>query len=709
MDYGKEMKAVDTQLLKLLQSSSQYVVPIYQRLYSWDPAECEQLWRDILRAGEHDNIGAHFTGSIVYVSKGASTNTASQPDLIIDGQQRTTTVSLILAALASQLGTLPEGDQEIHDGFSPKKIRDRYLMDPNEEGDRRFKLLLSQGDREHFKAVVQGHDVSGKDESRVVANYNYFVNQLKSKSTNLVTVCKGLEKLVVVDVELERGLDNPQLVFEAMNSTGKKLSQADLIRNFLLMDLDPVRQVDVYERFWRPMEMLFTETGEENFDAFVRHFLTIETGEIPRIGDVYDAFKSYAFGKAEAGQTVEELALALSGSAERYSRIALGRESDAQLRPVFSELEQIKADVVYPFVLRVYSDYDAGKLSQDDFVSIVRMVISYVFRRVVCRIPTNSMNKTFSGFASHIDVENYLASVTAHFLNLQSYRRFPTDEEFAEGLQTTDFYNFRRRSYLLRSLENVGRKEPVTIEEFTIEHILPQNPDLSAEWRESLGPEWADIQEKYLHTLGNLTLTGYNSEYSDHPFLKKRDMEGGFAVSPLKLNEGLGQLETWDETAIIARAKQLSKLALGIWTRPSLSTEQLAKYRKEESKSQDQYSFEVHEWLRFTPERSALFDRLDSAVLALNPVVRRQIMKLYIAYKAETNFVDVAPLKSKLNLSLNVPPGELVDPRGLAEDVSRVGRWGNGDYQVGLDESTDFDYVLGLVRQSFERQLEEES
>ena len=700
------MKAVDTQLLKLLQSSSQYVVPIYQRLYSWDQAECEQLWRDILRAGEHDNIGAHFTGSIVYVSKGASTNTASQPDLIIDGQQRTTTVSLILAALASQLETLPEGEQEIHDGFSPKKIRDRYLMDPNEDGDRRFKLLLSQGDREHFKAVVQGHDVSGKDESRVVANYNYFVNQLKSKGTNLVTVCKGLEKLVVVDVELERGLDNPQLVFEAMNSTGKKLSQADLIRNFLLMDLDPTRQVDVYERFWRPMEMLFTETGEENFDAFVRHFLTIETGEIPRIGDVYDAFKSFAFGKAEAGQTVEELALVLSRSAERYSRIALGRETDAQLRSVFSELEQIKADVVYPFVLRVYSDYDAGKLSKDDFVAIVRMVISYVFRRVVYRIPTNSMNKTFAGFASQIDVENYLESVTAHFLNLQSYRRFPTDEEFSEGLQTTDFYNFRRRSYLLRSLENVGRKEPVTIEEFTIEHILPQNPDLSAEWRESLGPDWADIQEKYLHTLGNLTLTGYNSEYSDHPFLKKRDMEGGFAVSPLKLNEGLGQLETWDEDAIVARAKQLSKRALGIWTRPSLSAEQLAKYRKVESKSQDEYSFEIHEWLRFTPERSALFDRFDSAVLALNLVVRRQIMKMYIAYKAETNFVDVVPLKSKLNLSLNVPLGELVDPRGLAEDVSKLGRWGNGDYQVGLDESTDFDYVLGLVRQSFERQLE---
>ena len=703
------MKAVDSRLLKLLELSRQFVVPIYQRLYSWDHAECEQLWRDILRAGEHDHIGAHFTGSIVYVSKGASTNTASQPDLIIDGQQRTTTVSLILAALASQIATLPDGEQEVHNGFTPKKIRDRYLMDPNEEGDKRFKLLLSQGDREQFKAVVQGHKVPASDDSRIIANYNFFVTQMKSKGTDLATVCRGLEKLVVVDVELERGIDNPQLVFEAMNSTGKKLSQADLIRNFLLMDLDPIRQVDVYDRYWRPMEKLFVEAGEEHFDAFVRHFLTIETGEIPRIGDVYDAFKSYAFRKAESGQSIEDLAFALSRSAERYSRIALGREPDPVLRSAFSELEQIKADVVYPFALRVYADFDEGRLSNSDFVSSVRRIGSSVFRRVGCKIPTNSMNKTFAGFAGQLDPENYVESVKALFLNLQSYRRFPTDDEFAEALQTTDLYNFRRRSYLLRSLENVDRKEPVTIEEYTIEHILPQNPDLSAEWRDALGPDWADIQEKYLHTLGNLTLTGYNSEYSDKPFLKKRDMEGGFAVSPLKLNEGLGQLETWDEPAIVDRAERLAGVALGIWTRPSLKPEQLEKYRKDEAKAQDEYSLDIHEWLRFTPERSNLFDRLDAAVMALNPVVRRQVLKLYIAYRAETNFVDVVPLKSKLNLSLNVPLGELVDPRGLAEDVSKVGRWGNGDYQVGLDESTDFDYVLGLVRQSFERQLDEDA
>ena len=702
------MKAVDSQLLNLLKSSSQFVVPIYQRLYSWDESECDQLWRDIIRAGEHHNIGAHFTGSIVYVSTGAATNTAAQPDLIIDGQQRATTVSLILAAIANKLATLPEGEQEIVDGFSPKKIRDRYLIDPNEDGDRRFKLLLSQGDREQFKSVVQGLSVAEGSGSRIPANFAYFVRLLDAPSTDLEVVCRGLEKLVVVDVKLERGVDNPQLVFEAMNSTGKKLSQADLIRNFLLMDLDPTKQVDIYDRFWRPMEVIFNSTGEDQFDAFVRHYLTIETGEIPRIGDVYDAFKSFAFSQTGQGMTIDELAGALHRSAVHYSRIALGQEPDNTLRAVLSDLEQVKADVVFPFVLKVYDDYENQKLTRSEFVDIVRMTVSYVFRRVVCKIPTNSMNKTFVGLAAQVDEDNYVESVKAHFLNLQSYRRFPADDEFVRDIQTVDLYNFRRRSYLLRTLENIDRKEPVTIEEYTIEHILPQNPDLSEEWRNALGPEWADIQEQYLHTLGNLTLTGYNSEYSDKPFLQKRDMDGGFAMSPLKLNQGIGQLETWNESTIQARAKDLADVALGIWRRPSLAPEQLAKYGKVDAKVKDEYPLESYEWLWHSPDRTVLFERLDAAIRALNPVVRRQVLKLYIAYKAETNFVDVVPLKSKLNLSLNVPLGDLVDPRGLAEDVSKVGRWGNGDYQVGLDESSDFDYVLGLVRQSFERQLDED-
>jgi uncharacterized protein with ParB-like and HNH nuclease domain/predicted transport protein len=702
------MKAVDTSLLTLLKKTPQFVVPIYQRLYSWNHPECTQLWNDVVRAGAHSKLGAHFTGSIVYVTKNAATVTAAEPSLIIDGQQRVTTVSIILAALAQKLSQIPGDNQEVYDGFSPKKIRERYLMDPNEDGDRRFKLLLSEGDREALKAVFVGSDIEPFADSKVVANYKYFLGKIEELGLELDLICKGLEKLVVVDVSLERGVDNPQLVFEAMNSTGKKLSQADLIRNFLLMDLDQAVQTEIYVKYWRPMEKLFAIVEEEQFDSFVRHYLTIRTGNIPRIGDVYEEFKDYFYKTIESGMSSQEIASDLYLSATQYSKIALGQEQDKELAAIFLELEQVKAHVVLPFVLRIYQDFASKVIQKDTLVQILKLVISYVFRRVVCKIPTNSMNKTFASLYEFIDLGQYLESVQAQFLLLQSYRRLPTDQEFVEALKSSDLYNFRRRSYLLRKLENFGRKEPVSIEEYTIEHILPQNPSLSPEWQAELGAQWQEIQEKYLHTLGNLTLTGYNSEYSDNPFLVKRDMKGGFFESPLRLNAGIGKLEKWSQAQIEARAERLSKEALSIWVSPKLSEDIVAKYKKSEKQAESVYGLQDHPNLFVSIERQQLFERFSNAVLDLDPVVTMHFLKLYVAFKAETNFVDVIPQKSKLLLSLNIPTTEIVDPRGIARDVSKISRWGNGPYEVELSENSDFDYVFGLVRQAFDIQLEED-
>ena len=702
------MKAVDTSLLTLLKKTPQFVVPIYQRLYSWNEPECSQLWNDIIRAGAHSTLGAHFTGSIVYVTKNAATVTAAEPSLIIDGQQRVTTVSIILAALAQKLSMIPGDSQEVYDGFSPKKIRERYLMDPNEDGDRRFKLLLSEGDREALKAVFVGSDIEPFADSKVIANYKYFLGKIEELDLELDLICKGLEKLVVVDVSLERGVDNPQLVFEAMNSTGKKLSQADLIRNFMLMDLEQAVQTDIYVKYWRPMEKLFTKVEEEQFDSFVRHYLTIRTGDIPRIGDVYEEFKNYFYKTIESGLSSQEIANDLYLSATQYSRIALGQEQDKELSAIFSELEQVKADVVLPFVLRVYQDFAAGVIDKLTFVQILNLVISYVFRRVVCKIPTNSMNKTFASLYDFVDLDHYLESVQAQFLLLQSYRRLPTDQEFVDALRSSDLYNFRRRSYLLRKLENFDRKEPVSIEEYTIEHILPQNPNLSPEWQAELGENWQDIQEKYLHTLGNLTLTGYNSEYSDKPFIVKRDMKGGFFESPLRLNKGIGKLGKWSQTEIEERADRLSKEAMSIWISPKLSEGVIARYKKADKQEESVYGLQDHPNLFHSKERQQLFEKFAKAVMDLDPVVTMHFLKLYVAFKAETNFVDVIPQKSKLLLSLNIPAAEIVDPRGIARDVSKISRWGNGPYEVELSENSDFDYVFGLVRQAFDNQLEAE-
>lgn len=699
------MKAVDSHLLTLLKASSQFIVPIYQRLYSWTEAECAQLWDDVVRAGSKPTLGAHFTGSIVYVAKGQSTNTSAEPDLIIDGQQRVTTVTLILAALAARLEELPEGEREPWDGFSPKKIRNRYLLNADEEGERRFKLILSQSDKDALIAVLQGVAPSADAVTRVIENYSYFERKLADPSLSLAAVCRGLDKLVVVDVKLERGVDNPQLVFEAMNSTGKKLSQADLIRNYVLMDLPPERQERLYSAYWRPMELEFAAAQERQFDQFVRHYLTIKTGEIPRMGDIYEAFKDYAAAFTRGDETIDSLVIELRQYAHRYCAMALGKETDPQLLRAFKDLDQVKADVVYPFLLEVYTDYELGILTREDVLHIVDLVTSYIFRRAVCRIPTNSLNKTFASFSSAVRKDRYLDSVRHHFLSFKSYRRFPTDTEFTADLKTNDLYNFHRRSYFLRMLENHGRKERVTIEDYTIEHIMPQNDNLSAEWRSALGDDWQEVQAKYLHTLGNLTLTGYNSEYSDHPFTKKRDMEGGFRDSPLRLNKGLGQLETWSAGEIEDRAERLADDALKIWSRPQLPAETMGEFGGERGESD--FTIEDHPHL-LPQRRRELFESFSTEVLALDPAITRHFLKLYVAFKAETNFVDVVPQRARLRLSLNIPIEMLRDERGLAWDVSYKGHWGNGPTEVELTEDSDIGYVVGLVRQAFEYQIDEE-
>lgn len=573
------VKADDANLLEFLKKGTQFVVPIYQRVYSWEAAECERLWDDILQAGRLDTIGAHFTGSIVYVEKDQSSRTSAEPDLIIDGQQRVTTVTLLLAALAARLEELPEAGQEPVIGFAPKKIRGLYLTNPLEDGDREFKLILSQGDKDALKAVIRNAPIPADATSRVFTNYALFVGKLADPGLDLVAVCLGLKKLIVVDVKLTRGVDHPQLVFEAMNSTGKKLSQADLIRNFVLMDLPSADQSRLYEGYWYPMEHEFTGVHEARFDEFVRHFLTLKTGSTPRFGDVYDAFKTYAFELESVGTSRGSLVVELAKHARWFVAMALGKESAPALSKVFGEIEQLRATVVYPLLLRLYADHDAGVLTQSDFVRIVRTVISYLFRRAICRIPTNSLNKTFAGFARTIDPTRYVESVEARFLTLSSYKRFPTDQEFMESLKVEDLYHLQRAPYFFRTMENHGRKEEVSTADYTIEHILPQNENLHPVWQRDLGADWKDVQARLLHTLGNLTLTGYNPEMSDRPFAEKRDLEGGFKNSPLRLNRGLGELEAWNESEIAKRADDLATQALAIWTGPELSVAVLDGYR----------------------------------------------------------------------------------------------------------------------------------
>ena len=694
------MKATETKLLKFLRKSPQFIIPIYQRIYSWTESECRQLWDDIMRTGKNDDISAHFIGSVVYIEKGLYQVSAESRLLVIDGQQRLTTVSLIIEALARHLG-----DAEPLDGFSAEKLRSYYLLNLLEKGERHYKLLLTQTDKQSLLSLVEQKDWPAEHSIRIKENFNFFEEKVRSLGDNLLPLCKGLIKLMIVDISLSRDQDNPQLIFESMNSTGLELTQADMIRNFILMGLEPDHQKQLYNDHWRPMEIAFgQEAYGKYFDGFMRHYLTLKTGEIPNVRKVYGAFKKYARSPEIAKEGINALVADIHTFASYYCRMALGNEPDKKLDTAFQDLRELKVEVAYPFLLALYRDYSNGLLAVNNFESAVRLVEAYVFRRAVCAIPTNSLNKTFATFAQEIKTGLYLESINAHFLMLPSYRRFPGDDEFRREIKLRDLYNFRSRSYWLRRLENHDRKEHVPVDEYTIEHILPQNENLSPQWQEALGPEWRRVQESLLHTLGNLTLTGYNSEYSDRPFSEKRDMKGGFKESPLRVNEGLGELETWDENTIRQRANRLAEQATKVWRAPLLPPEVLDGYLLKVEK-RETYSINDHPQLAAAGQMRHIFESLRKELIALDPCVREEFLKLYVAYKAETNFVDVVPQAKRLRLSLNMEYYELHDPRGLAKDVTNLGRWGNGNVEVWLTSLDEIPYIMGLARQSFEKQM----
>ncbi|HYF94774.1 MAG TPA: DUF262 domain-containing protein [Symbiobacteriaceae bacterium] len=689
------MKATEARLLEFLRKSPQFIIPIYQRTYSWTDRECRQLWDDILRAGGRDDVTAHFVGSIVYIQQGLSQVSVQSPLLVIDGQQRLTSVSLLLEALARELG----GSEPVED-FSAEKLRYFYLLNHFQKDERRFKLLLTQTDKQTLVALMQQKPWAEHPSVRVKENFEFFAAQVAGLKGDLSALCKGLAKLMIVDIALDRDHDNPQLIFESMNSTGKELSQADLIRNYVLMGLEPIHQTELYEDHWRPMEVKFgQEAYGAHFDSFMRYYLTVKTGELPKVGAVYEAFKAYS-NRTTAG--VDALLAEIHAFAGHYCAMALGQENDSALADAFRDLRELKMDMTYPFLLELYHDYAAGLLSHAELLKAVRLVEAYVIRRAACAMPTNSLNKLFATLGRSLRKDRYLESIQASLLLLPSYQRYPDDDEFTRELKQRDLYT-RNRSYWLRRLENHGRRELVPVSEYTVEHIMPQNEHLSKAWQEELGPDWQRVHQTYLHTLGNLTLTGYNSEYSDRPFAEKRDMPGGFRHSPLRLNEGLKSVEHWDEVAILARAEKLATLATAVWPRPSLPADILDAYRPQPTMTNG-YTIQDHPHIAAGPMRP-LFDAFRHEVLALDPRVTEEFLKLYVAYKADTNFVDVVPQQKRLRLSLNVKFHEVYDPKELCKDVSNIGRWGNGDVEVGLSSLEELPYVISLVRQSLEKQL----
>ena len=576
------MKATETPFISFMQKTTQFSIPIYQRTYSWTNDQCTQLWNDIVNAGKDDSVNGHFIGSIVYISEGLYEVSSVPEVIVIDGQQRLTTLSLFLSALGKILD-----EQGIESEISNKKIKNYYLFNREEEDEKRYKLILTQRDKNTFIDLIEGRDPPEDYSPQIVENYNFFLEKIRNSDLSPEQIYKGICKLMIVSISLDRTSDDPQLIFESLNSTGLKLSQADLIRNFVLMGLEKSLQKDIYHNYWYPMEQRFaTMDDSKYFDRFMRDYLTVKTGQLPNIGQVYESFKKYWITVRDI--PVEKLMGDVIQYSKYYANLVFADFEDSDVSKIAKNINTLKVEVVYPFLLEVLEDYKNQTISKSELIEIMKIAESYVFRRAICGVPTNSLNKTFANLTKEIDKDDYLTSLKASFINKKTYKRFPNDDEFKREFVLKNVYNFRSRPYLFNKLENYEHKEPVdTISEYSVEHIMPQNPNLLPEWRQDLGENWNEVQNEFLHTIGNLTLTGYNSELSDRPFLEKRDMKGGFADSHLKLNNSLATLEHWNKEEIIKRGKDLAELASQIWSAPKLSDEILEKYQSIEEVTDD--------------------------------------------------------------------------------------------------------------------------
>ena len=682
----------------LLNRQNQYIIPVYQRKYSWRKEEqCARLWRDIV-AMEQQNK-QHFVGSIVSVAE-QSTLMRVQKCLIIDGQQRMTTLTLLMIALRDYL--LEQGQ--------PDTITDLILKNHGRTGYEAYKLLLTEQDRDVMICLIERRPVDVENtNSRIYQNYLYFRERVLSQELTPDQIYQSISRLTIVGIVLDRDQgDDPQLIFESLNSTGLDLSKSDLIRNYLLMGLHQTEQDKIYHHYWHPFEKLFIDTEEEErsdrMDRFFRDYLTMKKGSFVKFDNIYDVFKEYSSQNTEFN-TIEELAEDIRTFGDLYTNIVYERKhlpvEHMILQPIWAEIRSLRMEVAYPFLMRVYRDCLIGRISIDELAEIARLTIAYVVRRAVCEIPTNSLSKTFATLKNNINYDDYFNSIKAAFYFLDSYKSFPNDEKFSAELRSRNMYSMRICKYILTKLENYQNKEPIQSANYTIEHILPQNRNMRPEWQDALGESYAEIQAKYVDTLGNLTLTCYNSEMSDKSFTEKKKVYKESAMHTL--NKYVTEQDTWNENTILTRVDLLAKAACKIWHYPVLMDEQKEKYQTKDELATVLQSYDISNY-EFNTTTRMLYDRLLAAVMEIEPNTRVEYKKLYIAHKLRTNFMDIVVQSRRLRIAVNLDFDEVFDPKGICRDVTNLGRWGNGDVEIGFESIEQIPDTLEIIKQAIDKQ-----
>jgi uncharacterized protein with ParB-like and HNH nuclease domain/predicted transport protein len=693
------MKAVDRPFTSIINGTTQFVIPVFQRDYTWQAEpQCSQLWRDILRASRTGGETGHFLGAIVYVATGDSLAGFTRW-LLIDGQQRLTTLTLLLAALRDHIRdtgwTGGENDP------TQRRIEAYFLKNVQEEGEREQKLVLRRHDQATLRALVDCKDLPPEASERIRENYKYFREQLSG--ANPADVYRGIVRLVIVDVGLDRQTDDPQLIFESLNSTGVDLSQSDLIRNFILMRLPEREQTQLYETYWNKIENLF-RGSEWTFDAFARDYVALKTqaAKQEKADQIYYAFREFfPHLQAESGSLEQALADMLR-YAKYYAAFSLGRGVTGARAQYLARLRHL-VDVPAVLVMCLFECRDhADTLKEDEFLTALALLESYALRRAICDYQTRGYWQIFASLAYKIGDENPLNDFKVGLARQRENYRFPANSEFEQALREYDLYRLRVCRHLLEGLENYDTKEPTDTSTYSIEHIMPRNERLRPEWREMLGDNWKDVQSAWLNRLGNLTLTGYNSTYSDRPFNEKKTVPGGFADSSVRLNRFVREQPAWTAEQISRRTEELAQRALNIW--PPLSVSQslidAANYRemREQAARRDVAKVEM------SAEARALFDQLRVRVLALDIDILELAEPKSVSYHGPGFFLEVLPRRYTLTLLLALDFNEIDDPSGIAQDATQwkffIYARHEGGVFLSAGDTAAIDAALPLIRQA---------
>ena len=561
------MKANENKILRLLSGDDkQFIIPVYQRAYSWKKENCVQLMKDLKDVCEY-NYDSHFFGSIVYVSQN---NGACDEYIIIDGQQRITTVSLLLLAIRNYI----KDNADAVSGLNPDKIS-AYLTDEFAEDEKKLKLKLVQGDDDAYNKLI--HNGTPIADNCITANYDYFYSQIRAMTSDeIIALFNAVKKLDIVCVSLQPAIgDDPQLIFESMNSTGLDLEPSDKIRNYVLMGMNSKEQDKFYRKYWEPLEKL---VDRKDITKFFRYYLDVKLRRNVAEKKLYTEFKAY---KESCELSMEDILSDILKFAEYFKKIVCPEEFKISYADTLIRINKLEVNTCIPLIMDICCAEDEGRISSEDAAKAIEIIENYIVRREICGLETNQLNKVFVSLGAEIerDVEDdnvsYFDAFKREILKKSGKARFPNNHDFLDRFITYELYNAKStmRKYLLERFENCDSREKVAVEEqvadgtLTIEHIMPQT--LTPEWKTALGDSWELIHSKYLDTPGNLTLTAYNSDYSNSPFEKKKNIpQKGFVYSKLSLNAYIKECDQWGEKEIIERANLLYKLAEKIWWIP---------------------------------------------------------------------------------------------------------------------------------------------